>query len=164
MSDAPTVQTLAGTFAVSDTTRLIPYPYPDGAAEQWIAAQPAAFEQKENVVFAITLPTNELVGAIHLRLSGNDQCGELGYWIGEHFWGRGYATEAVRAVIDFGFDTIGLHRIEAHHLSRNPSSGRVMQKAGMQHEGTMRERVLKNGRFESLEVYGVLAHERQQGK
>ena len=61
----------------------------------------------------------------------DDRRAELGYWIGVPWWNRGYATEAGRALLDFGFGTLGLHRIMAHHMMRNPASGRVMQKLGM---------------------------------
>ena len=155
-SDAPIVQLLAGVAAVANTTLTIPHPYKDGLAEAWIATHAPAYALRENVVFAITAQDGNLVGAINLRLELGHHRGELGYWIGEPFWGRGYATEAVCAVIEYGFLTLGLNRIEARHLSRNPASGRVMQKAGMRHEGQQRQHVHKNGRFEDLEYYGIL--------
>jgi len=155
-SDAPTVQQLAGAAAVAATTLAIPHPYREGLAQAWIATHQPAYARRENVVFAITEQNGNLVGALNLRLELEHSRGELGYWIGEPFWGRGYATEAVCAVIDYGFLTLGLNRIEARHLSRNPASGRVMQKAGMRHEGRQRQHVRKNGRFEDLECYGIL--------
>ena len=65
--------------------------------------------------------------------------------------GLSAATEAADAVVQHGFGALDLHRIDAHHMSRNPPSGRVMQKIGMHHEGRAREHVLKNGVFEDLE-------------
>jgi RimJ/RimL family protein N-acetyltransferase len=97
-------------------------------------------------VYAICEPSGIVLGAINLRLELPHQRGELGYWIGEPYWGRGYATEAVSALIRYGFDTVGLNRIYARHLARNPASGRVMAKAGMQREGAQRQHVLKSGR------------------
>ena len=84
---------------------------------------------------------------------------ELGYWIAVDCWNRGYATEASRRIIDFGFESLGLHRIEAHHFLRNPASGRVMQKMGMQQEGVVRDHVVKWDRYESLVVYSILEPE-----
>jgi len=155
-SDASTVQRLAGVAAVADTTLTIPHPYTDGLAEAWIATHEPPYTRRDNVVFAITGEEGNLVGAINLRLELGHHRGELGYWIGEPFWGRGYATEAVRAVLEYGFLTLALNRIEARHLVRNPASGRVMQKAGMRREGEQRQHVRKNGRFEDLEYYGIL--------
>jgi RimJ/RimL family protein N-acetyltransferase len=61
--------------------------------------------------------------------------------------------------MELGFGTLALHRIQARHLTRNPSSGRVMQKLGMRLEGINRDAVRKNGRFEDLAIYAILADE-----
>jgi RimJ/RimL family protein N-acetyltransferase len=84
---------------------------------------------------------------------------ELGYWIGVPFWNRGYCTEATRALVDLGFRSLGLHRIQARHLTRNPASGRVMLTLGMRMEGINRDAMRKHGRFEDLAVYAILADE-----
>ena len=76
--------------------------------------------------------------------------------LGRPFWGRGYATEAARAVIEYGFSVLNLHRIYAMHFSRNPASGRVMEKCGMVHEGRFREHVRKWGVFEDVDLRGIL--------
>jgi RimJ/RimL family protein N-acetyltransferase len=76
-----------------------------------------------------------------------------------HNWNRGYATEAGRRLIDFGFEVLGLRRIESRHFLRNPASGRVMQKLGMQPEGIERDWALKWDRFESAAVYSILEPE-----
>jgi RimJ/RimL family protein N-acetyltransferase len=73
------------------------------------------------------------------------------------YWGRGYATEAALAVIAFGFEELGLNRIYAQHMASNPASGRVMQKAGMRHEGTLRQHVTKFGIVDDIAIYGILA-------
>ncbi|MEO8227247.1 MAG: GNAT family protein, partial [Gemmatimonadota bacterium] len=85
--------------------------------------------------------------------------GELGYWIGRPHWGNGYVTEAAAAVIRHGFMTLDLNRIEAHHLSGNDASGRVLLKVGMTHEGSMREHVRKWGKFQDVEGYSILRRE-----
>ncbi|HEY5792811.1 MAG TPA: GNAT family N-acetyltransferase [Chthoniobacterales bacterium] len=153
--DAAAVQELAGEFAIADTTLNVPHPYADGLAESWIAAHEAQYRAGEAATFAITLKADlALIGAIGLTLFPRFRRGELGYWIGVPFWNRGFCTEAVRAVIDFGFTTLKLHKICAHHLSRNPASGRVMQKAGMSKEGTFKDQTIKWDRFESVDAYG----------
>jgi hypothetical protein len=77
-------------------------------------------------------------------------------------WGHGYATEAARTVVALGF-SLGLHRIEAWHPTRNPASGAVMTKLGMTREGVPRAAAKKWGRFEDVAMYGVLAGEFVQG-
>lgn len=156
LEDAATVQRLAGTREVAETTLTIPHPYLDGMAETWIATQPDAWERQERVTFAITSAADGVVGAIGLRLTLQHRRAELGYWVGRPFWNHGYATEAARAILTFGFETLRLNRIHASHLVRNPASGRVMVKAGMRFEGTLRQHVLKAGRAEDLAEYAIL--------
>jgi len=155
--DAPAVQRLAGEKAIADTTLNIPHPYGDGMAEAWIGSHQEALARGESLVFAVTLAGEGLIGAIGLNLDPANRRGELGYWIAIPHWGRGFATEAVKAVIRYAFRTLGLNRIEANHLTRNPASGRVMAKAGMRLEGVHRQHILKNGVFEDLARYAILA-------
>ncbi|MDA1095813.1 MAG: GNAT family N-acetyltransferase [Chloroflexi bacterium] len=155
--DAPVVQRLAGDRAVADTTERIPHPYEDGMAEAWIATHPQQFIERKECTFAIVLNDGEqVIGAVGLTLTMTHARGELGYWIGIEFWNQGYCTEAARAVVEYGFSGLGLHRIQARHLTRNPASGRVMVKLGMQHEGRLREHARKCDVFEDVDVYGVL--------
>jgi RimJ/RimL family protein N-acetyltransferase len=156
LADAEALQRLAGAEEIADTTLNIPHPYADGLAEAWIESHADAFRDRERVVLAITDSNAVLVGAISLRLDLGHRRAELGYWIGLPFWGRGYATEAVVAMVEYGFKELRLNRIFAHHLARNPASGRVLEKAGFVHEGFHRAAVLKNGRFEDLHSFAVL--------
>ena len=157
LADAAAVQRLAGDPAIADTTLRIPHPYPDGVAEAWIGTHQESFDKGASVTFAITLRAGgELIGSIGLELRPAHRRAELGYWVGVPFWNRGYCTEAVRAVIAYGFAERGLNRIFAHHVSRNPASGRVMQKVGMRHEGHLRQHIRKGDRFEDIELYAIL--------
>ena len=81
---------------------------------------------------------------------------EIGWCLSPDHQGRGYVTEAAAAVMKHGFEVLGLNRIEAHHLSRNPASGRVMQKLGMTWEGRARQHVKKWGKYEDVEAYSIL--------
>jgi RimJ/RimL family protein N-acetyltransferase len=160
LRDAPDVQRLAGAHEVADTTLNIPHPYPDGGAELWIATHPAAWAARAGVTYAIVdAVSDSLHGAIGLVLAAPHQRAELGYWIGTPFWNRGYCTEAGRALVSFGFDALGLHRIEARHFTRNPASGRVMQKIGMTLEGVHRDAFYRRERFETVAMYGMLRSE-----
>lgn len=159
--DAAGVQRLAGDPAIADVTLNIPHPYEDGIAEAWIGTHKQVFEEGQGVVFAVALAaSDELVGCISLTgISSRFRRAEMGYWMGKPYWNRGYASEAARALIGYAFQDLGLHRVFATHLVRNPASGRVMQKAGMTYEGTLREHAGKEGRLEDLALYGILRHE-----
>ena len=164
LADAPAVKGLAGAFAIADTTLAIPHPYPNGAAAKWIAAHEPGFAAGTLASYAITIRNvGALVGAIGLIMESSHARAELGYWIGVPFWRQGYATEAGRAILAFGFRSLQLHRIEAHYLVRNPASGRVLEKLGMRREGILRQAVRKWDRFEDLGVCAILATE-WQGK
>lgn len=162
LSDAADVQRLAGDWAVADTTLNIPHPYPDGAAEQWISSHGERFQRREIMTLAITLrDSGELAGCISLRLNDDHGRAEMGYWMGVPYWNQGYCSEAARALVAYGFGQLGLHRIYAHHLARNPASGRVMQKAGMSYEGAQRQHIRKHDRYEDLVGYAILHDEYQ---
>lgn len=157
LDDASTVQELAGDYAIADTTLMIPHPYEDGMAEQWISEHSVKFEEGMLVAFAIVLrETSQLVGAVSLTVDKDQHKAELGYWVGKPFWNRGYATEAARLIVEYGFDQLQLNRISSRYLVRNPASGRVMQKIGMVHEGTLRQDTIKWGQYEDLHAYGLL--------
>jgi len=158
LSDAKDVQRLAGDWAVADTTARIPHPYEDGLAEEWISCHEAEFRKGKCVNFAIALKSEgAFIGAIALMDIAKDHKAELGYWIGKPYWNMGYCTEAAGNVVRYAFETLQLKRVTSHHLSRNPASGRVMQKVGMSHEGTRRAEMLKWGKLEDVELYGILA-------
>lgn len=164
LTDAAAVQRLAGAREVASMTAAIPHPYEEGMAEMWINTHPGRLADGSGVIYAITLAdTDELCGAIELSIKPEHQRAEMGYWIGVPYWGRGYCTEAAAALRDHGFRALGLHRIRAVHMARNPASGRVMQKIGMRHEGTLREHELRWGAFETIECYAILRSEWEAG-
>lgn len=110
-----------------------------------------------------------IVGGIGLHLGGGGlsggcgqkslRRGELGYVFRQDAWGCGFATEAGRAMVEFGFKTLGLHRIFAECHSANGASERVMEKIGMRREGVLREHALVKGEWWDVVVCGVLRTE-----
>lgn len=163
-ADGDAVANLAGEREVALNTLNIPHPYERHHAEEWIAAHSGQFQRRESVTYAITLRTEgTLVGAVGLIVDPDNETAELGYWIGKPWWGRGYASEAARALVKWGFPALELHRIHASHFPRNPASGAVLRKIGMRHEGTLREHVLKWGERLDLERYGLLRREFESG-
>ena len=157
MSDAPDVQRLAGAMEVAQWTLALPHPYENGTAERWIESQQRQVEDGMLPNFAITLAADGvLMGSIGMEIQAEHQHGRLGYWLGVTYWNQGYGTEAVKAVLAYGFDTLHLHRIYAPHFSGNLASGRVLQKVGMRHEGRLREHYVRLGRRVDLELYGMI--------
>jgi RimJ/RimL family protein N-acetyltransferase len=160
LTDVPAVTRLISAREVAATTLRIPHPYNEEHARRFISECPAKAETGQAFAFAVTA-LDEVCGGIGLHIEAQHRHAELGYWIGVPYWGRGYATEAARAVVGFGFETLKLERIFAHHFATNPASGRVLQKIGMKHEGRLRKHFLKWDQFVDAELYGVLRSEFQ---
>ena len=132
--DAAELQRLINDPDMASTTDEIEYPYEDGTAEEWIQWCYEAFEKSERVNFAVTLRTDgTLIGKVGLtfRIHLPYRDAELGYWIGKPYWNRGYATEAAKAVVAYGFRERDIELIYAYYFKRNPASGRVLKKIGM---------------------------------
>ncbi len=164
--DAPRVQLLAGDREIADTTLSIPHPFEVEMAEQYVEGKISLYESGKGVGFGVILPSvDNLVGVVSLKkIDPIHRNAELGYWIGKEYWNNGYATEAAVAVVNYGFGGLNLQRIYAHCLSRNPSSGKVLLKIGMTHEGTLREHILKWNEFEDIDLFGILRSEHRLGE
>ena len=158
-SDVPDLVRLAGAPEVAATTLRIPHPYTEQDAIDFISKYQA--ESGPESRFAITLRADgQLCGGVGLRLDPAHQHAELGYWLGVPFWGCGYATEAARAMLDYGFDVLNLHRIYATYFAHNVASGGVLRKIGMRYEGCLRGHTCKWDTFHDLECYGLLKTDR----
>ena len=131
-----------------------PYPYTRADAEGFIAA---AWAQRPETDFAIA-SRSEAIGGIgfHPQADVHRLTAEIGYWLGEPFWGRGIATRAVRAVTAWAFATTSLERLYACVFATNPASARVLSNAGYQFEGRMRRAVIKDGRILDQLIYAAL--------
>lgn len=84
---------------------------------------------------------------------------EVGFVLSREYWGRGLMSEAVRTMLSFGFERMGLNRIEARCVAENVASARVMEKAGMTHEGTLRQREYIKRAYRDMEIYSILSNE-----
>ncbi len=113
-----------------------PHPYTTQDAAVWLArvAHPDATH------FAIEVD-GVLAGAVGIErlIQEHAGVGELGYWLGHAYWGRGIATSAVRALVRYGFETLNLRRLEAPVMAANVASARVLKKAGFVREATLSE-------------------------
>jgi [ribosomal protein S5]-alanine N-acetyltransferase len=156
LEDAPVVVELAGQREIADTTISVPHPYSEVQARDWISKQVGLATEGKEISLAITVG-GDLIGAVGLRdIHQEHWHAELGSWIGVPWWGKGYATEAALAVLGFAFEQLELNRVHAHHMVRNPASGRVLQKIGMRKEGVLRQAVRKWGVFEDVVILAIL--------
>ena len=131
--DVDSIVAVASDWRVAEMT-LVPHPYAASDALAWVARARDSWHEFGMGGFAIfTRHGQAFIGAIGLRPTGIPEHASIGYWFCPSVWGRGFATEALREVIRYGFDACKLARIEANHLITNPASGRVMEKVGMGH-------------------------------
>jgi ribosomal-protein-alanine N-acetyltransferase len=165
LQDASELQKLIGDRDVVSTMTNVPHPYEDGMAEEWIGGRQESFEKGKTVDFAIIhRQEGLLIGGVSLNdIDQQSEHAEIGYWIGKPYWRNGYGTEAARAIVNYGFEALGLNRINGRHFRRNPASGRILQKIGMKHEGCQRQAFKKWDKFEDWELYGILKSEYEKG-
>lgn len=160
LADVRHVEALAASPEVRQYSDPIPPSYAHDGTEAWIEALSQRYLVGQEVVFALVLrETDELIGVVNLGLSARQARGELVYWLGRPYWGCGYATEAARELMRYGFEELSLHRVFAKFIGRNVVSGRVLEKLGMQHEGCLRQHVKRNDCLEDLVMYGMLREE-----
>ncbi len=144
-TDAEAVTRHVSAWSVARNLAAVPHPYHLSMAEEWLAVQCA---RTPPMHFAIAID-DEPVGVIGLeRESGIcSHCAEIGYWLGESFWGRGIMSEAVVALTEWAFAEAGLVRLRAGVFARNPASARVLEKAGYQLEGRSQARYFREGEY-----------------
>ena len=162
-SDATRVAELANDEELSRNLRSFGFPYGIDDANEWLAEVLDEWEQGKSAAFAVCVVTaesvsNELVGSIGIVLDPQSNRGELGYWIGRNYWGQGIATDASQMMLDFAFGQLGLNKIVAECLDRNPASARVLEKIGMLQEGFLKKHFRKNVTEEycDVRVFGLL--------
>lgn len=159
-SDIPKIIEYAGTKKIAETTLNIPHPYKEEDAIFWINSANNGFKNQDQFTFGIRLKsTSEFIGGIGLKINNRFNRAELGYWIAEPFWNKGYASEAVGTVLKFGFETVGLNKIYAFHLVENPASGKVMIKNRMIKEGELKDHTKKGETYRSLVQYRLTRSE-----
>lgn len=146
VADIPEIVALLAEPTIAEMTLHIPHPYHAADAVHWLNTAYHGFANHQQYVFGIEQrATAQFVGGIGLTLLSRFDRAEAGYWMGRPFWGQGFATEALQALLQFGFDDLQLHQIVATHLPQNPASGRVMQKAGMRREAELRQHAHRDG-------------------
>jgi RimJ/RimL family protein N-acetyltransferase len=135
--DAKAVAKLANDRRVAENTARLPHPYTPSDAQEFIAR---ANGTDGELAWIITLPNDKIIGACGVgALDGKPP--EIGYWLGVPHWGKGYATEAARALIDHAFTELGYETLQAGARVSNPTSRRVLEKCGFQWTGVALRRV-----------------------
>ncbi|TDN37721.1 N-acetyltransferase [Hymenobacter sp. UV11] len=154
LADVPALVALAGNYEVARNTLNIPHPYRAADARHWVQATQENYAQQTGYAFAIELrATGEFIGGIGLTVEHRFDRAEAGYWLGQPHWGRGLASEALGALLRFGFEELELNKIYATHIAGNPASGRVMLKNGMVKEGELVQHTRRDGQYHDLWQY-----------
>lgn len=163
--DAQAIAALANDLRVAANTSRLPHPYRIADAEEFIAQG----NSRDGEACFVVTRDGRLIGvcSVDLREDGP----ELGYWFGAPFWGRGYATEAARALIDYAFGDLGCERLHAGARVSNPASRRVLEKCAFQWTGVQLSRIrsinsaapvdrfrLDHGLWASLKTWGQVRH------
>lgn len=155
LGDAEDLAKICNNYNIYKYTSNIPYPYEKQNAISYITYLKENPESK-NYVFAITdKNSSTLYGSISIGVNKSN-IGEIGYLVGEEYWGKGIATEATKAIIEYGFNYLNLHKLFARHLEENTASGKVMQKSGMFYEGILKDHMLKENKYHNVVYYGII--------
>ncbi|MCR5480931.1 MAG: GNAT family N-acetyltransferase [Ruminococcus sp.] len=134
----------------------LPYPYTEQDAEEFIRAMLSS-DKNNTFAFAITL-NEKVIGSIGVFRQGNihSQTAEMGYYIGESYWGNGYVTSAIIQVCRYVFENTDIIRIFAEPFAHNIASCRALEKAGFQYEGTLKSNAVKNGNVVDMKMYALI--------
>ena len=154
LADAPALAKLINNKKVQDNLRDgLPFPYGEEDAKAFLSAMLAS-DPDQNLAFAIEAD-GKLIGSISATRCANIhfRTAELGYYLGEPYWGKGFATEAVRQICDYIYRNTDIIRIFAEPFAYNTASCRVLEKAGFQLEGLLRSNAVKNGRILDMKMY-----------
>ena len=134
----------------------IPFPYTERDAEDFITAMQAA-DKTKTFAFAITAD-GEVIGSIGVFRGENIhfRTAEMGYYLAEDCWGKGFATGAMRQICAYVFENTDIIRIFAEPFAFNTASCRVLEKAGFQLEGILRSHAVKNGAVQDMKLYALV--------
>ncbi len=157
LSDAAALAAAVSNEKILDNLRDgLPYPYTEQDGEDYISDMLSAKED-ETFAFAITAD-NKVIGSIGVFRQENihRRTAELGYYISEEYWGKGIMTEAVKQICEYVFSKSDIIRIYAEPFAYNIASCRVLEKAGFQYEGTLKNNAVKNGKVIDMKMYSLL--------
>ena len=163
--DIPKIIEYAANPKISENVINIPFPYFEQDAVFWINSANQDLKTGEAYKFAIRLKDDknlEFMGGIGLLVDKKHNRAELGYWIAERFWSKGFMSEAVEKILEFGFETVELNKIIANHFLTNPASGKVMIKNKMIKEAEIKEHFKKGDTYLDIIQYRLTRREYQE--
>ncbi len=161
-ADAKSIVENINNINISKWLLLVPFPYRLKDAFFWIKNSQKEEKQKrrKNYTFGIELKEeHKLIGGMGIhKIEKYQETAEIGYWIGSKYHNKGYGSEALKAVIKFGFKKLRLRRLEAEVFQGNPSSGKLLQKFGFKQEGfkLKAKRSKADGKLKNAYFYGLL--------
>lgn len=130
----------------------VPFPYSLSDADEFIEK---CKSNKADHLFAIE-KDGVLIGGIGIHIKGEHKA-EIGYWIGEEYWGKGYATEALKKVVTIAFKDLNLKRIYAGTFEDNLASEKLLLKCGFKYEGTLRKSLKKDDVYYNEKIFSIIA-------
>ena len=160
LTDAKDIAVALSNKKIQDNLRDgLPYPYSEQDGVDFISSMLSAKED-ETFAFAITLD-DKVIGSIGVFRQQNihRQTAEMGYYIAEEYWGKGIMTDVVKQICEYVFKNSDILRIYAEPFAYNTGSCRVLEKAGFQYEGTLRNNAVKNGKVIDMKMYSLLREE-----
>ena len=160
LTDAKDIAVALSNKKIQDNLRDgLPYPYSEQDGIDFISSMLSANED-ETFAFAITLD-DKAIGSTGVFRQQNihRQTAEMGYYIAEEYWGKGIMTDAVKQICEYVFKNSDILRIYAEPFAYNTGSCRVLEKAGFQYEGTLRNNAVKNGKVIDMKMYSLLREE-----
>ena len=160
LTDAKDIAVVLSNKKIHDNLRDgLPYPYSEQDGIDFISSMLSANED-ETFAFAITVD-DKVIGSIEVFRQKNihRQTAEMGYYIAEEYWGKGVMTDAVKQICEYVFRNTDILRIYAEPFAYNTGSCRVLEKAGFQYEGTLRNNAVKNGKVIDMRMYSLLREE-----
>ena len=163
VSDAPSLLTLLTTPEVARF--IAPPPTTVEGFEQFIARTNQPSSARKHLCFAVTLNGNDTaIGIFQIReLEPGFRTAEWGFALGSPFWGTGVFGEGAKLVLEFAFETLGVHRMEARAAVRNGRGGRALLKLGAVQEGVLRKAFLRNGQYLDQFLYAILEDDQRAG-
>lgn len=157
LSDAKDLALALSNKKIQDNLRDgLPYPYTEQDGAAFIASMLSS-DENETFAFAITVD-GKAVGSIGVFRQPNihRRTAELGYYLAEEYWGKGIMTEAVKQICEYVFRESDMIRIYAEPFAYNTASCKVLEKAGFQYEGTLRNNAVKNGKIIDMKMYSII--------
>ena len=160
-SDAASIQRNANNKRVARNLPLLPSPYSMKDALRWVGVTQRQARTAKGYDFGIVEKEHGCaVGCIGLKnINLHDKNAEVGYWLGERYWGRGYVTEALGLMVRFVFKELRLRRVYAIVHASNQGSIKVLERSGFKREGSFRKACLMGGRWTDVYAYGLLKEE-----